>query len=263
LGDLTSLAETHGFVYERTAPISVLELRELPIGMSVKPDEEYVPFFAIAFRDDQELYEPVVTRDSNANRYLAMKAGDTPGSVPALEEIRDEVVLAWRRQRAAELALKHAEAEAKKAEAVDSLEEYFAGDADVTVTKTDPFSWLTPGTVSSQTGEVQSFRYSKPEGIVNADTNVMQTIFDLNEEEVKAVLNHDHSIAYVVRIAEHEQSPAELQMAYLSEATRWYGLRAMDSSHARIASRAVYDDLLATHGVEWIREPDQPLRIDE
>jgi hypothetical protein len=192
-----------------------------------------------------------------------MKTADTPGSVPKLDEIRDAVVSAWRRQQAAEIALKHAQAEAKKAESADSLADFFAADQRVTVTKTDPFSLYTAGTVSRQTGDVQSFRLNKPEGIEGADFNVMETIFGLDEGQVGAALNHDHSRAYLLRIVEHEQTPAELRQAFLSEADTWYGLSVMSRAHARQATQILLVDMMQSAGVDWLRDPDQPYREEE
>lgn len=263
LADLTAVAESHGLEYQKTASISALELRELPVGLSHKPDEETVPFLYIAFGTDLELYQPVATFDTDNNRYLVMKTADTPGSVPKLDEIRDAVVSAWRRQQAAEIALKHAQAEAKKAESADSLADFFAADQRVTVTKTDPFSLYTAGTVSRQTGDVQSFRLNKPEGIEGADFNVMETIFGLDEGQVGAALNHDHSRAYLLRIVEHEQTPAELRQAFLSEADTWYGLSVMSRAHARQATQILLVDMMQSAGVDWLRDPDQPYREEE
>jgi hypothetical protein len=260
LADLSTVAEEQGLEFQKTGPISALELRELPVGLSHKPNEETVPFLYLAFSRDLELHQPVATFDSDNNRYLVMKIGDTPGSVPKLAEIRDDVVHAWKQQQAAELALKDAQQEAKQAQSAESLDEFFAGDDDVAVTKTDLFSRYTAGTVSRQTGEVQSFRLSKPEGIEGADFDVMETTFSLGEGEVGAVLNHDHSIVYLLRIVEHEQTPAELRQAFLSEADRWYGLPAMSRAHSQTAVRVLLADMLQSAGVQWERPPDQPYR---
>jgi hypothetical protein len=264
LADLSALAEEHGLEVVKTGPTTWLELRELPIGASYKPGEQAVSFLHIAFSGESELYKPVVTFDSDGNRYLVMKIGDMPGRVPTLDEVRDEVVLAWRRQQAAELTLKHAEAEAKKAEAAQiSLEEFFADDRYATVAKTDFFSRYTAGSVSPQTREVQFFRLSEPDGIKGADYDVMDSIFALEEGEIGAVLNHDRSIAYVLRVVEHEESPAELRQAFLAEADRWYGLPAMSRAHSQTAIQVLLQDMLVAAGVDWQRPPDQPLAESE
>ena len=58
-----------------------------------------------------------------------MKTADIPGKVPTLEEVRDEVVRAWKMREAGKLALKRAEELAKKAqEKGGSLADAIAGD---------------------------------------------------------------------------------------------------------------------------------------
>ena len=127
----------------------------------------------------------------------------------------------------------------------------------LSVVKTDPFAYLTIGSVSRDTQQVQSFRLSEPEGIVAAGPEFMEKVFNLKEGEVGAAPNHDHSIAYVVRIAEHQNTPAELPQAFLSEADTWYGVPAMARGRAQSAVRVVLADMLESAGVKWERDADQ------
>lgn len=257
LADLTPLAEQYGLEYTKTEPISFLQLRELPIGASATSEGNAPPFAVYVLSREVELYQPIATFDLDNNRYLAMKTNDTPERVPELDEIRDEVVRAWKMQQAANLALKEAEAQAKEAQASGaSLKEVFEGEESVTVTTTDPFSWLTIGSISRQTQQVQSFRLSEPDGLVAADNSVLRTIFELGEGEVGAVLNHDRSIAYVVRVVEHETTVPELRQQFLSEADNWYGLPAMARDHARFAVGVLLSDMLASADIDWVRPPD-------
>lgn len=264
LADLSVIAKEHNLEYKKTAPISQLELASMPIGSTHRTEEANVQpesrvrFRYLAFATDWEPYEPLSLQDTDNNRYLVMKTADIPGNVPTFDEIRDEVVTAWRRQKAAELALKHAEKEAKEAESVGSLEEFFASDENVKVTKSDFFSEITAGSVSRETNMVQSFRLSQPEGIKHADYEMLSMIFDLAPGEVGAALNHDHSIAYLLRVVEHELTPAELQQAFLSEADSWYGYAAWLRFHLQQATSALLFEILESANVDWTRPADQP-----
>ena len=71
--------------------------------------------YAVAGKD-MELYQPVSINEPGGNHYVVMKTSDTPAAVPPLSEMRDEVVKAWKLQKAAELAEKNAQELAKKAE---------------------------------------------------------------------------------------------------------------------------------------------------
>ena len=160
--------------------------------------------FSVATSSSISRFRPY---DLDANRYLAMKTQDIPGKVPTLDEVRGEVVRAWKLREAGKLALKRAEELAKKAQdAGGSLTDAIAGDESLKIVKTDPFAFFTIGNVSRDTQQVQSFRLSEPDGIVAAGPEFMEKVFALKEGEVAAAPNHDHSIAYVAKIAEHQNT---------------------------------------------------------
>jgi hypothetical protein len=262
LADFAALAEKNGLESGQTGPVSFLELRDLPIGKSVTADENNYRFVLLAFSRELEPYQPVALFDLDGNRYLALKSSDTPGKVPTLDEVRDEVVRAWKMQQAAELALKHAEEVAQKAQASGSwLGDYFANDKNIQVVRSDPFSWLTSGNVSPRTGMAESFRLSQPEGIVAPGPDFMREVFDLKGTNVGAALNHDRTIAYVLRVVEHQDTEQQLRQAFLSEANYWYGLQVMTQSHMQQAGRVLVNDFMDNvYEVDWKRKADEQLR---
>jgi hypothetical protein len=207
---LAPLAEKNGLESGKTGPLSVLEMRKTPVAESVEAEMQAEWWRILFFSKDLELYQPVSTFDLDGNRYLSMKTSDTPGRVPTLAEVRDDVAKAWKLQKAAELAEKHVQEVAKRIqESGSTLSDYFTDDPSVTVVRTDPFSWLTGGEVSRITGQQQPFRLSEPDGVVAAGPEFMQYVFDLDDGKAGATLNHDHSVAYVVRVADHQLSPEE------------------------------------------------------
>lgn len=261
LADLTPLAKEYSLTYEKTEPASMLQFRDTPIGKSSRLDEGNLPYYYSVFGRDVELYQPIVTFDLDNNRYLSMKTADIPGKVPTLDEVRDKVVRAWKLRKAGELAIKRAEELAKKAQLSGaSLEDALAGDKSLTVFKTDPFAYLTVGSVSRQSQQVDSFRLSEPKEIVAAGPDFMETVFNLKEGEVAAAPNHDRSVAYVVRIARHENTLPELRQAFLSEADSWYGLFALSRGRSQSIVRDLIAATLQSEGVEWDRPADVPMR---
>jgi len=261
LADLTPMAKANSLNYEKTEPASMLQLRDTAVGKSARPDEGNLPFYYSVFGRDVELYQPILTFDLDNNRYVAMKIDDVPGKVPTLNEVRDQVVRAWKLRQAGELALKRAEVLAKKAQSTGaSLEDAFADDKSLKIVKTDPFAYLTVGSVSRDSQQVDSFRLSEPTEIVAAGPEFMEKVFNLKDGEVAAAPNHDRSIAYVVRIAEHQNTPAELRQAFLSEADSWYGLTALNRGHAQSTAGDVVSAMLKSAGVEWDRPADVPMR---
>jgi hypothetical protein len=258
------LAKANDLTYQKTEPATWQQLRDTPIGNSTRPEWGGLPFYAAILNQDYELYEPVSTQDLDANRYIAMKTADTPGKVPTLDEVRDEVVKAWKLREAGKLALKRAEELAKAAqEKGGSLNDAIAGDTSLSVVRTDPFAFFTVGSVSRETQQVQSFRLSEPDDIVAAGPEFMEKVFALKEGEVTAAPNHNDSIAYAVKIAEHQNTLAELQQAFLGEDYNWYGVPAMARGHFKTALRVVISDMLKSADVDWERDPDQVIQAEE
>ena len=254
LTDLTSLAAANGLEFHKLGPLSQIELRDdKAIGQITDTERSGYPLFYTFFSKDVDLYKPLVTSDVDNNRYILLKTADVPGRVPPLDEIRDEVVKAWKFEKASDAALKQAEADAKKAqEAGTPLKEFFASNMAVKVVQTDPFAWLTGGEVSSVGGQFRQnpYRMSEPDDIVAADQAFMKTVFNLEDGKVAAVLNHDHSIAYVVRVADHQYGPEKLREMYLAEANSWLGQSAMNNGRAQAANSALQATILKNAGYE-------------
>ena len=70
-----------------------------------------------AFREGElNLYEPATSYDSQSNLYLWLITDRMERVVPELDDVRDEVVAAWKREKAADKALERAEELAGEAE---------------------------------------------------------------------------------------------------------------------------------------------------
>jgi hypothetical protein len=261
LTDLAPLSAKYGLKHGTTGPMSWLEMRKTPVGASGEIESRTELYRILFASDDLELYQPISTQDVDANRYLAMKMSDVPGRIPELAEVRDEVIRAWKLRKAADLAQKRAEELAKQAqEANSSLTDVLADQQGIEVIRTDPFSRYTGGEVFFAAGsrQQQPFRLSEPGGIVAAGPEFMDEVFGLKQGEVGAVLNHDHSIAYVVRVVEHQFSPDELRTAYLGEANNWPGINIMTSDHMQLATQLLAADIFQSRGLKWERPADQP-----
>ncbi|MEX2168061.1 MAG: hypothetical protein WD851_02015 [Pirellulales bacterium] len=260
LKDLQALAEPNGLKYHDTGDVSVWELRKLPVIQTVDANNEADPRLSLLELVLLRLknYEPVVTRDLDGNYYLAMKTLDTPGYIPELDEVHDQVVQAWKQQKASELALAKAKELAAQIEKDGvTLGDKFANDPQVPVVVTDPFSWLTYGEISPTTGVVP-FRLSDPKPVVAAGPEFMRAVFQLEEGNVGAVLNHDHSIAYIVRVQQHLDDRDTLRRDFLEEMSNgWIGANTMARRHGQIAGTFLLNGLTEDADVDWKRTPDQ------
>jgi hypothetical protein len=263
LADLKPLAEKHGLKVGKTGPMSYVDLRVTPVGQSGDGDSGHRLADLLFGSKDVDSYQPVSTKDSNANRYVAMKTSDAPGRIPELADVRDEVLRAWKLEKAAELAEKYAKEQATKAkESGKPLAEFFTGGLVGNVVRTDPFALYTGGDVAYATRQLEPFRLSEPDGIVAAGPEFMDKVFQLKPGEVTAVLNHDHSIAYVVRLVEHQYPPEELHTAYLAEAGIWPGMQIMATDRFQRLQRNLAAELVGS-SLKWERTPDQIVQDEE
>ena len=81
LTDLAPLAEKSGLKVSKTGPISLLELRDTPIGKSVVPDNGRALWQVLFFGKEFDLYQPIATEEHpEGNHYVAMKIGRYAGS---------------------------------------------------------------------------------------------------------------------------------------------------------------------------------------
>ncbi len=259
LTDLAPLAEKYGLKTGTTGPMSVLQMRDTPVGKSAVVDLNKSLIGMLFFSRDADLYQPFTTTDIDGNRFIVLKTSDTPGRIPALADVRDEVVKAWKANQAADLAEKHAQELAKKAqEAKTPLPAFFADDKNIKVVRTDPFSELTGGDVGYANGQLQRqpYRLSQPDGITAPGPDFMKEVFQLKDGQVGVALNHDHTIAYVIRLVEHQPPLNDLRSEYLAEANTWPGLGTMIQGHAQEVASSLVADITKNSNLKWQRDKD-------
>ncbi len=261
LTELGPIAEKYGLKTDKTGPMSLLQLRDTTVGKSIVP-ESGRPLWQILFGGKElEPLQPISTvARPEGNHFVAMKVSDTPSRVPTLADVRDEVVKAWKFQKAVEIAQKNADEMAKKAqENKEPLTTVFADDPSIKVTRTDPFSELTGGDIGVVNGQLEQspFRLSQPEGLHAPDPDFMRKVFQLKDGEVVALPSHDHTIVYVVRVVEHQPAINELRTAYLGEANTWSGLNNMMRDHMRDVGSQLIDDITKGAHLEWKRDADK------
>jgi hypothetical protein len=216
--------------------------------------------------EDEELYRPIAsvqpiggvdtaTGSYRVNEFLTVKVSDKPARVPELDEIRDEVIRAWRVQKASEMAFAEAKDLAEKARGSErTLAEMLEDNDDIEVTDTDSFSWLTLGF------DARRVRLSEPYGVDAVGPGFMRDVFAMTAGDVKAVHNHDHSVAYVVRMVGHERSEDELRRDFLAEVDRWYGMPVLAAAHRNEMNQAYGKGLETIYEVDWQIDPAEQSR---
>jgi hypothetical protein len=169
--------------------------------------------FAEEFFDPKtSLYEPVELTDALGRRFLARKIDDQAPRVPPLDEIRPEVVLAWKMEQARPLAEKAARefAETVKKDGGTIKTDRVDGRPVIT---TEPITRMQPGFPLPgqffQSGPPTRTEISQ---IPNASEALRNAYFDLKPGSVAVEPNQDQSIYYVLTLA--QRTPASFATLY-------------------------------------------------
>ncbi|QDU90870.1 hypothetical protein Pla175_42830 [Pirellulimonas nuda] len=255
--DLTQVAKEAGLTFEKVEPVTVLELFDKPVGKALDLNAgDDTPLAArMAAKRGMYLYDPMVAIGntmSGSDIYIVMKLAETERKVPELDEVRDRVVQEWKLSKAADLAL----AEAKKLAGDASpsgvpLVEFFANEPEIKVETSEPFTWLELGYVDPMSGNAV-VRLSQPKPLEGVGPDFMEAVAGLEVGETTAALNHDRSIAYVVRMSEKLESEDSLRSAFLKDARMYAGLPNLIRQQMGEVSGAVLDSF----DIDWKRDPD-------
>lgn len=237
-GKLKKFAEDNGLYYGRTELLNRIELSESgehPVGGATIGTSESGSggttvadqFFSLP---PDSLYEPHAAHSQlPSSLYAVWKIEDVAEHEPKFEEVREQVLEAWKIDKARPKAKDRAEELAEELEKVEGTwSEYLAElpDEKKTVTGkpegvvlstriTESFSWIRQQSVPTQTmfGTIPIQRpvLSEISAVENAGNAFMETIFDgMQDGEVGVVPNDDSSIFYVVQVRDRHfsgQSP--------------------------------------------------------
>ena len=226
LANLSPMAKEKKLISEETVLLSVRDMSETMVGKAVDAQTGQRLVTQAAFTD-LRLYEPLLAQDLDGYWYLVVKVDDQPSRIPELEEVRDQVVTAWKRRQAARLALVKGNVFAQEAlKSGRSLETFFF-DTGYEVTITDLFSWFTFGNTPVEMQQGPRLGDAPPLSAVG--NGFMQKVFDLKSEDVIALLNFDGSNAYVLKLASRERTEQELRSAFLAEVNNSQAMQIMST----------------------------------
>ena len=104
LTNLKERAAAAGLISEETLLVTQRELADTFVGKAIdaQTGRQYVVQAAFS---SLKPYEPILAQDLDGNWYLVTVIQDVPEKIPPFEDIRDEVLAAWKQQQAAKLAL--------------------------------------------------------------------------------------------------------------------------------------------------------------
>jgi hypothetical protein len=218
--DLKPILDRAGLKLEVTEPLS-REQAEQKLGALAKSHiglsrlSESKSFLDEFFGDRQTLFEPLELSSDTGLYFLAWKVSDTPARVPPLDEVRAQVVHAWKIEQARALALKDAEALAKRVrDKGGQLTPELAGTRPILitgqVTKLEATPLFVPGQFAPRTPRPTDLpQFSEP------GDELRRALFDLGPNEVAVAPNAPKTVYYV--LAYHDRKPVQFTELYGSQ----------------------------------------------
>ena len=171
------------------------------------------PFLQMAFQPNLPKFQAQETEDLDRNRYLWWKIADEPVHIPSLDEIKPQVIHAWKMIEARKLAQAKAEEYAADARRLQKpLKEIFKGASGSEVFTAGPFSWL-----SRRTSDPNSMpTLTEVSGVKDAGNDFMKSVFALQPGQAGVAANQPLTIYYAVQVESEEPKPAELREQFLA-----------------------------------------------
>ncbi len=219
--DLEALAKPFGFEVKKTELATVQQMYDgYDIGKSHQPvsagNYSTPPFYQIAYQmgpNNQpvvKLFQTDESEDNELNRYLWWKIADQAANIPPLDQMKPDVVTAWKMIKAREAAMAKAkEYAAQVNKSGDTLKAAYGNLPETEVLTDGPFSWL------SRTLD-QGPRISTVKGVEMAGDQFMKDVFALKQGEAGVAVNEPQTIYYVTRIDSEEPSTEKLRDDFMN-----------------------------------------------
>jgi peptidyl-prolyl cis-trans isomerase D len=152
------------------------------------------------FDPKSSLFEPAELTDLNGRRFLVRKLQDQAPRVPSLDEIRPEVILAWKSEQARPLAEKAARDYSEVVKAAGGKIEAEVVEGHPVIT-TDLLTKLQPGMpIPGQFFQNGPAVPAEIHQIPNAGPALRDAYFDLHEGEVRVAPNQPETVYYVLTL---------------------------------------------------------------
>jgi SurA N-terminal domain len=174
------------------------------------------PFTDVQYRFTGALYQPSQSRAYlQGIDFIFWKEAEEAPKVMELKEVRDDVILAWKRQQAFDVAKKEAKAIAAKVKDKSLRESFPEGVPNAeAIVETDSFSWLTNGVLPQN---MMQFEMSTIKQVKSPSLEFMETMHRLKPNEVDIAADEPHKLVYIMRLMEESPSEPELRDRFLAQ----------------------------------------------
>jgi hypothetical protein len=218
--DYEKLAAEYGFTAGKIDPSDVIEIEAFDLGQAFETTftswpPQRVSFAQKAFAENVQSYKAEQIKSAELDvEFLYWKVGEEESFVPELTDIRDEVIEAWKHQKAFELAKTEGDKLAQQAASDEPLGDSLSEHEGLEIIEPSPFSWMSTG--STPFGGAGAPTLSQVEGVEAAGNEFMKSVFSLGQGEVGVAVDEPKNNVYVVRIVAQVPPEEMLKAGFLS-----------------------------------------------
>ena len=219
--DVDALAAKYELTAGMTDLVDALAVEKYELGQSMEMSFETgsfqrIPFAQIAYSESLQAYRPQRIRGAELDvEFLYWKIDEEPAYVPERgPEVDQEIVEAWRMQKAFAIAESKAAELVKQANSGKPLAELAKEDEKLTLLDPPEFSWMTTGFTPFGGGGAPSL--SQIEGVEAAGPEFMQDVFSLHVGDSGVAVNHPHTDVFVVQLISESPGEESLKEEFLA-----------------------------------------------
>lgn len=260
--DLKKMAEEEGLTYGQTGKIDGFKLAALPVGMSTVDGRTpvasaimtpEVPLFTTLRADYLDQAALQSGQAPQFQQFVLWKTEQELAYTPQLSEIRQEVIDAWKLQKAQVLAADEADKLAKKiaAAGAEPWKSVLQPAEQALVINTPLFSWMT--TSGGMFGEPVP---SRVEGLDTVGPEFMRKVFSTPVGQVGVAPNQGRTVYYVARVVETTPTTEELQQRFQADSFK-FAARQLAMGDANEMFGDWYESVENALQVEWLIPAEQ------
>ncbi|TWT29688.1 hypothetical protein [Blastopirellula retiformator] len=268
--DLKKLAQQNGLEYGEMPKMDYIAAMESPYGMISHAEFSFNPqqgglqrndlrLIDAIFGSKAELYSPQEFPGTSSTSMFSMpadqqfvywKTDEAEGYVPTFDDVKDQVVAAWKEQQAAKLAKAEAEKIAAGAKGDAPLNEVVPAKDGVIVADN-----ITYYQEIRQPGQ---YLLAEIPGVEKTGIEALDTIFAAPVGETFVVPNADKSVWYVARVTGERKTEAEIRDQLKAEMNGEYPFSVvyLEGMKSQIRWSEVQEELFERFNVEWQMIPE-------
>jgi hypothetical protein len=253
------LASDPGILVESIPLSDRFELTRYELGQEfelefVQEGVRQIPFPTFFFGANLPLFQARVFPSGEvARKFVFWKTSEEAAYTPEFDEVRDEVIRAWKFREARRLALAAANHAAQEATANGTRLEECLASKDRVLIQTGEITWMTGGSVPLEAG-AQPRLVTIP-GVPDAGRRMIHRLFRLPIGQIDVLANHPQNTYFVARVAKVVPTLEIRREEFFETGVAEPGLLSVAQGENQRLLAEWYEGLLKEYEVTWLREP--------